>query len=199
MDTCVATAAAATSLRNTFAGIQTEMLQLFPDEYSGPFSEMDEYLRAARRTNLEVNLRRAEPAANRALDDDEHKACGNSESRRSIRPVESPLPPSSPPSRDSDSLDGDRKPPGGGHSGSRQDTGSDLLALTSSPTSHRSLALGSDRSANDMQDVVEEDGTNPSGGISQVETHTGHGETTEGEDALMEESQCVSFFPTCKN
>jgi len=73
MGMCVTETAAALQL-NDFTGLQTEMIQIFPDEYSGPFNELDEHLSAK-----------------------------NNESHGLIRRFySSPLPPSSPP-RDTES------------------------------------------------------------------------------------------------
>lgn len=169
MVTCVI-CAVATAHRNTSAGIQTKMVEVSPDEYFGPFSEVDQRLRVAGGDTSAITFQGAEQGA---LNGDLRQAGKSKPAKR----VSSPLPPSSPPSytdSDSDCRPRDLPPP---------ETGSDLPVLTSSPQPARDLPLQGDE---DMQDM-EEDST------PDVEGHAGHRGSTECVDSLMEETQGGSF------
>jgi hypothetical protein len=147
------------------------MVQVSPDEYLGPFSEVDQRLRAAGGDTSGITFQGAEQGA---LNRDERQTGKHETAKR----VSSPLPPSSPPSdtdSDSDSRPRDLPSP---------ETGSDLPVLSSSPQPAQDLLLQGD---DHMQDVEEDSAL-------EVESHAGHRGSTECVDALMEETQGGVFF-----
>lgn len=162
MERCVINVCAtAVSRHNGFAGLQTDVVHVLPDEYSGPFSYRDEYLKATLRVTRRLDSSPLPPSS--PPKDTESSDDNNHEPARANRPL------------------GGRRKPRSGDRASDRTSGNDPERQSGS-----NLSLDSEGSVDHMQDVEETD-VSSSDGTSQDEGFAGHGRTTAGGDTLMQE------------